>query len=1250
MPQDPYLDALFGRSAAGPGGPTGNLPASSHVPDPTLDRILGTAPPNGPAPPADEGLASKLWHGFLDAPDFITKPADTFANWLNEHATGQGFGHQILDPLKGFAAGAIQGASRQLSPANLLMLGSGTEALQPVVHGAMALASVPQVSHGIATATDPTQGAWERAGGVGEAGLGLLQGYLGARGLHAAGAMGPVGGPPSLASKPFWAREAPNPLDLQWQPPDVGKAATTTVPSPETPRMGSRAQLTGLDPAQVSRMSGGQPPTGPVRALPSTPTPPAGPAPWTNEPIPEPTQPWRRPPPRITNPIEFNNPEPWEGPTSGTPTAHEQITGITRQPPSAIPIRMRSSAEPFDAADVVSRFLGGGETMPKTPDPVSDMPPAVEAAESTHDWNLPGGGGQLPIGPSSGAVPPGAFDVGAPHPPPQGTRQLPATFAQTSAFGPEGGLPANAWPESSPVPAGAPRGLPGLPPALEPLGSRSTDDILRQLYPNGLPEPLAAGGVKSLPPEQLPHFQELAADARANGFTGTDDELADAFRERMGRATEAATDIRDAGVEGTAEGGDDPLGLLQAIAKAGGLGIAPETGMRGELESLFADMAKGTGGTIRTGPRAGERLPSTFRASAGVPGANGVVRRDGGHPVDTILEALNQDPRFANKFAGPADLLEAIRNAAGGTRFGAPPAPPPDVTGAAANLFDLRKGGAWWPGAADAMHPPEGGDTSFNFGANEPPAAAGAAPPAPPEPLRDFLTGEPLAQRHANAQAELSAMFNKPDWVGRIADTSELEDIKPGTALDLLPPELRSKLEGVQQDVAQRISADPAANGVIPSTEDLATDVLAAAGPRQLMSRERGVRKGLDAHIADIIARKGGDASGMLGNESGEIDPELLYYLMGGASGAMAGAAAEPTNRTLGAVGGGLLGLGGVGMWRNPAMTKAIFGKVRASNLFSHAALPKKALSDLGVLATTALERPDLAPGIMRETFAPRTGEAIREGFMGGHDWSPVGTSEGAPLERLREPFTSAMSGLTAGTQDILARAGESDPLARKIRTFTNQPLSRSGRGLTGLGNTMLGTLIDPVTKVPTNVVERGLERTPLIQDLPAVRSMQNFDPDTMRRIRVLSGLALLGGAGWGAATAERGPLGKLPGPVKTMAPFAAGPYMLPFGLSAAGGRAMAEGKGFGAAAREMGADLYKELPLPKELTLPEFIAQLTPFGGAASFASPEPPSAFDTRKMMFGPAAARLPLGLNELAHLPKKQPGKLRAVQMGR
>lgn len=214
------------------------------------------------------------------------------------------------------------------------------------------------------------------------------------------------------------------------------------------------------------------------------------------------------------------------------------------------------------------------------------------------------------------------------------------------------------------------------------------------------------GRTVALPAGYEPRFSSLLDGARSLGYTGSDDSLAHAFRERLDKARDYARDLN------TLDTDDDAgttLDLLTAIAKAGGLGIEEEAGSKeysrrrkgkvlggggayGELETMLESLAK-AGRSKQTG----KPMPRQFMRSGGLPGVAGIIKRTGGLSADRMREHIAQDPRWAH-LQNLSDFLvavdEAIRVETGTSER--PGSASYTVDGILDKVLDVRPDSTWW--------------------------------------------------------------------------------------------------------------------------------------------------------------------------------------------------------------------------------------------------------------------------------------------------------------------------------------------------------------------------------------------------------------------------------------------------------------------------------------------------------------------------------------------------------------------------
>lgn len=439
------------------------------------------------------------------------------------------------------------------------------------------------------------------------------------------------------------------------------------------------------------------------------------------------------------------------------------------------------------------------------------------------------------------------------------------------------------------------------------------------------------------------------------------------------------------------------------------------------------------------------------------------------------------------------------------------------------------------------------------------------------------------------------------------------------TLYDFLKPqwaESRAKLSDVPFDIPDETFAQ--------FNERVATDP-----PRQLMGEERKVRAAIDAQHPP-----------MSGSETGAVDPGLAYMLGGGAAGAVAGpvvnsALDDPTDPKFAALGGAGLGiLSGMAV-KSPGL----LNRLRYANLLSGMAVPKKILSDVGGMGAAALEHPDKAGALARELFSPETFTAGRRGFMEGHEFVPGAGTDARPGAEALDIFSRTLQGVTEGARSVYERAGLGDEAA--LRTASNKPLSDSGKRFLSAARTPIGNFFLPIAKVPINLFERGIESTPGLGSLPAVRAWRNATPEQALKRQMIGGGAMAALGGLGAATAPGGPLEDYKD-AADYAPLLVGPTLtVPAEAAMHAGRVFAGGGDSLEGLLSLAHGYQRALPTPVMLpssakartVAAELLAGEVPFGGLTRKLDPGYPDYHKAAKGdIFGPAIAQVPL-LNEWA-----------------
>jgi hypothetical protein len=336
-------------------------------------------------------------------------------------------------------------------------------------------------------------------------------------------------------------------------------------------------------------------------------------------------------------------------------------------------------------------------------------------------------------------------------------------------------------------------------------------------------------------------FADALADARAQGFAGSDDELLTAFNDRLKDAQSLVEDLDQI------EGEYGPRGLLDAIRDAGGIGR--DKLYKGEVDALWEESPSLVTPKGRT--KSGRVKKSRQMPVGELAGVKGVLNRDKGKSLEAIAESLRQDPRFAH-IDGSNALLDEIDKAIRGKQVST------DL-GEALKAAGVRKGQRWWEDL---------GDTDFEFG-DAPPASA--APDATPEEAQNILTE--MSDRLKNPPPLVDEV---PFSLGR--EAAEAKGSQAGLLARLKAQADRAAIEGntnvpesgTSASVVPAAGAPPDAGAVTPDAfatlqRKLRLDRRVEAGePLTFSEREQ---LGL---AAETTARRGRRGTGTSPRELGE--------------------------------------------------------------------------------------------------------------------------------------------------------------------------------------------------------------------------------------------------------------------------------------------------------------------------------------------------------------------------------------------
>ena len=220
--------------------------------------------------------------------------------------------------------------------------------------------------------------------------------------------------------------------------------------------------------------------------------------------------------------------------------------------------------------------------------------------------------------------------------------------------------------------------------------------------PSGVPADVSgtAGVIGSPPPGPRRAWPDTAtsktalwphvlADARANGYSGSEAELRRLFEAQVAEAQ----DLIDS--TNSARKLHGRKGLLEAIAGYGGIGEDPT--FPGEVAHLweFADGRRKARPRLRTGKPTGPQAPRPSQAQfASLGGVPKVLNKRDGITMDDMVGMLRQDPQFQDIVDG-GQLQQAILDA---VRAGDVPE---STLHDGLDAIDVIPGTKWWEGAAE---------------------------------------------------------------------------------------------------------------------------------------------------------------------------------------------------------------------------------------------------------------------------------------------------------------------------------------------------------------------------------------------------------------------------------------------------------------------------------------------------------------------------------------------------------------------
>ncbi len=365
--------------------------------------------------------------------------------------------------------------------------------------------------------------------------------------------------------------------------------------------------------------------------------------------------------------------------------------------------------------------------------------------------------------------------------------------------------------------------------------ARGDADIQAIVYPTKADAPAAKAAAEPVAPAKDELFDEVLADAREQGFTGSDDELRSLYNEHRKSAEYYLEDAREIDAQENPGG----RGLFEAIAKAGGIRLDPRDPFHGEIAALWEATEKGM--TLGGHGKTKMRLATQLRPTADLGGVPHVLRRGtgqasgpgrgGGLSLDLIREALEQDPRWQGKLPDINALLNLLDDEVRAYRNG--PTGGMTLEGAMRGS-GLELGKPWWK---------EGGDASFDTQALD---RAGADAWAD-DSLRELERDAPGAGvvRASQAAKGLPDIEQRPDPLADLLDTGEAQPRLPGDVgnvreQNVATPEFEAPFS-LTPEVGTRGSVQPSLMDAPAKTPETLESVLDFPEPRHDVKKPENV-------------------------------------------------------------------------------------------------------------------------------------------------------------------------------------------------------------------------------------------------------------------------------------------------------------------------------------------------------------------------------------------------------------------------
>lgn len=467
----------------------------------------------------------------------------------------------------------------------------------------------------------------------------------------------------------------------------------------------------------------------------------------------------------------------------------------------------------------------------------------------------------------------------------------------------------------------------------------------------------------------------------------------------------------------------------------------------------------------------------------------------------------------------------------------------------------------------------------------------------------------------------------RPKWDQTLAETgSDQRESLPFFSRRVLGTENPRKLMGAERKALK--AAKDAGKPIYPGEprDEFST------GTGQPVSRPDtvetsafpGGRSTEEHSVGDLVDR-------LYDDESGSIDPVLarrlgLHAGSAAAGAGLAGATSDDEHRTRNMLGGAAVGA-------VAPLGPSKLGKLRYFSLLgSTGAQTKNLVGNAGAVLVRAGEEAAIgntagAKKLLSSVFSTQTVKDSIDAFK----HAPAQDTRWGKNTGVLGTFSRIMHSIDEGATKGMQRGGLSNDDAR-TSLFTAEPKSKAGKSIASRAESL--SAIMPFVRTGVNALERGMEHTPGVGLLPAVRAMRGSSTNRVMARQAMGALAMLAG---GAVGADNPTVGA-----------ALGPLAFPFSAGAAGRRAYDKTKHKGdlltTFAKEEADTLRRALPFPTDaydFDPGKYLSTFVP--GVGRDASLVNPNDLDTSGGLFDPSIAKIPY-LN--AAMLRRKPKARKAV----